>query len=64
MLLVSQAKRFINQNIDYKIGPLCLAPTKAVEILGVMIDDQLTFSHHEASVSLFCHSYPSILPSC
>lgn len=47
-LLVSPAKQSICHHVDINIDTLSLAPTKAFQNLGVMIDDQLTFSKHGA----------------
>src|SRR4029434_6750015 len=53
-LLVFPAKRAIHRNIDIKIESLSLAPSKAARHVGVIINDQLTFTDHIASVSRSC----------
>ena len=53
-LLVFQAKQAIHRNIDINIDSLSLAPFKAARNLGVIINDQLTFTDHIASVSRSC----------
>ncbi|XP_071348004.1 uncharacterized protein [Trachinotus anak] len=53
-LLVLPAKPTIHHDINIKTDSLWLAPTKVVRNLGVMIDDQLTFSNHVASVARSC----------
>ena len=45
-LLVFPAKQAIHRNIDIKIDSLSLAPSKTARNLGVIIDDQLTFTDH------------------
>lgn len=53
-LLVLPAKPTIHHDINIKTDSLWLAPTRVVRNLGVMIDDQLTFSNHVASVARSC----------
>jgi len=50
--LVFPAKQAIYHNIQ--IGSLSLVPSKTTKNLGVIIDDQLTFTDHIASVSRSC----------
>src|SRR4029434_1210159 len=45
-LLVFPAKQAIHCNINIKIDFLSLAPSKTARNLGVIIDDQLTFTDH------------------
>uniref|UniRef100_A0A8C6PTT2 Reverse transcriptase domain-containing protein n=1 Tax=Nothobranchius furzeri TaxID=105023 RepID=A0A8C6PTT2_NOTFU len=45
-LLVIQAKPFIQHNISIQNDFLSLAPSKAVQNLGVVIDEHLTFKDH------------------
>jgi len=51
-LLVFPAKQAIHHNI--KIKSLSLVPSKTARNLGVIIDDQLKFTDHIASVSRSC----------
>ena len=53
-LLVFPAKPTIHHNIHIQTESLSLTPSKAARNLGVMIDDQLTFKDHVASVSRSC----------
>src|SRR4029434_3457918 len=53
-LLVFPANQAIHRNIDVNIDSLSLAPSKAARNLGVIINDQLTFTDHIASVSRSC----------
>lgn len=53
-LLVLPAKQAIHHDISIKIDSLSVAPTKVARNLGVMIDDQLTFADHIASVARSC----------
>ena len=54
-LLVFSAKQAIHRNIDIKIDSLSLVLSKTARNLGVIIDDQLTFTDHIAFVSRSCH---------
>uniref|UniRef100_A0A672ZLQ3 Reverse transcriptase domain-containing protein n=1 Tax=Sphaeramia orbicularis TaxID=375764 RepID=A0A672ZLQ3_9TELE len=53
-LLVFPAKPTIQQDISITIDSIPLAPTSVVRNLGVMIDNQLTFTDHVASVTRSC----------
>src|SRR4029434_4535145 len=53
-LMVFPAKQVIHHNININIDSLSLAPSKTARNLGVIIDDQLTFTAHIASVSRSC----------
>ena len=53
-LLVFPAKPTIHHSICIQTESLSLAPSKVARNLGVMIDDQLTFKHHVASVAWLC----------
>ena len=53
-LLVLPAKQAIHHDISIKIDSLSVPPTKVARNLGVMIDDQLTFADHVASVARSC----------
>ncbi|XP_038562053.1 uncharacterized protein LOC119893791, partial [Micropterus salmoides] len=53
-LLVIPAKQSIHHNITLQIDSSTITPTKVVRNLGVMIDDQLSFSDHVAAVSRSC----------
>ena len=53
-LLVLPAKPTIHHNICINSGSLSLAPSRVARNLGVMIDDQLTFNDHVASVARAC----------
>src|SRR4029434_553406 len=48
------AKQAIHQSISINIDSLSLVPSKTARNLGVIIDDQLTFTDHIASVSRSC----------
>src|SRR4029434_2133087 len=51
---VFPAKQAIHHNISINIDSLSLVPSKTARNLGVIIDDQLTFTAHIASVSRSC----------
>ena len=53
-LMVFPAKQAIHHNISINIDSLSLVPSKTARNLGVIIDDQLTFTDHIASVSRSC----------
>src|SRR4029434_6709384 len=53
-LMVLPAKQAIHHNISINIDSLSLVPSKTARNLGVIIDDQLTFTDHIASVSRSC----------
>src|SRR4029434_3848206 len=53
-LMVFPAKQAIHHNISINIDSLSLVPSKTARNLGVIIDDQLTFTAHIASVSRSC----------
>ena len=53
-LMVFPAKQVIHHNIKINTDSLSLAPSKTARNLGVIIDDQLTFTAHIASVSRSC----------
>ena len=53
-LLVFPAKPNIHHSICIQTESLSLAPSKVARNLGVMIDDQLTFKDHVASVARSC----------
>ena len=53
-LLVMPASPSIQQNISIQLESTQLMPTKSARNLGVMIDDQLTFKVHVASVARSC----------
>src|SRR4029434_9746467 len=53
-LMVFPAKQVIHHNININIDSLSLVPSKTARNLGVIIDDQLTFTAHIASVSRSC----------
>src|SRR4029434_3279683 len=53
-LLVFPAKQAIHRNIDVNIDSLSLSPSTAARNLGVIINDQITFIDHNASVSRLC----------
>src|SRR4029434_4616308 len=53
-LLVFPAKQALHPNIDIKMDSLSPALSKTASNLGVIIDDQLTFTDHIASVSRSC----------
>lgn len=53
-LLVLPAKQTIHHNNSIKTDSLSVAPTKIAGNLGVMIDNQLTFADHVASVAWSC----------
>src|SRR4029434_1154668 len=53
-LMVFPAKQVIHHNIKINTDSLSLAPSKTARNLGVIIDDQLTFTAHIASVSWSC----------
>lgn len=48
--------RSIHHNIDIKMNTVSLPPTRTVQYLGALIDDQLTFSDRVASVSSLHYS--------
>src|SRR4029434_3320409 len=48
-LMVFPAKQVIHHNIKINTDSLSLAPSKTARNLGVIIDDQLTFTAHIAS---------------
>src|SRR4029434_1107412 len=51
-LMVFPAKQVIHHNIDINIDSLSLVPSKIARNLGVIIDDQLTFTAHIASLQV------------
>src|SRR4029434_7209838 len=53
-LMVFPAKQVIHHNTNINIDSLSLVPSKTARNLGVIIDDQLTFTAHIASVSRSC----------
>ena len=53
-LMVFPAKQAIHHNISINIDSLSLVPSKTARNLWVIIDDQLTFTDHIASVSRSC----------
>uniref|UniRef100_A0A8B9HMG4 Reverse transcriptase domain-containing protein n=1 Tax=Astyanax mexicanus TaxID=7994 RepID=A0A8B9HMG4_ASTMX len=53
-LLVIPAKPSFQHNFSISIDSLSLSPTKVARNLGVMVDDQLSFTHHVASVARSC----------
>ncbi|KAG7473975.1 hypothetical protein MATL_G00101630 [Megalops atlanticus] len=53
-LLVIPAKPSMHHSISLKLVSNTLKPSKVARNLGVMIDDQLSFSDHVASVSWLC----------
>src|SRR4029434_4742198 len=53
-LMVFPAKQVIHHNIKINTDSLSLAPSKTARNLGGVIDDQLTFTAHIASVSRSC----------
>uniref|UniRef100_A0A3B1JJG4 Reverse transcriptase domain-containing protein n=1 Tax=Astyanax mexicanus TaxID=7994 RepID=A0A3B1JJG4_ASTMX len=53
-LLVIPAKPAFQHNLSISIDSLSLSPTKVARNLGVMVDDQLSFTHHVASVARSC----------
>src|SRR4029434_3175702 len=53
-LMVFPAKQVIHHNIKINTDSLSLVPSKTARNLGVIIDDQLTFTDHIASVSRSC----------
>ena len=53
-LMVFPAKQVIHHNININIDSLFLVPSKTARNLCVIIDDQLTFTAHIASVSRSC----------
>uniref|UniRef100_A0A8C6PGM9 Reverse transcriptase domain-containing protein n=1 Tax=Nothobranchius furzeri TaxID=105023 RepID=A0A8C6PGM9_NOTFU len=53
-LLVIPAKPSMQHNISIQNDFLSLAPSKAVQNLGVVIDEHLTFKDHVASVARSC----------
>ena len=53
-LMVFPAKQVIHHNIKINTDSLSLAPSKTARNLGIIIDDQLTFTAHIASVSRSC----------
>src|SRR4029434_2486953 len=53
-LMVFPAKQVIPHNININIDSLSLVPSKTARNLWVIIDDQLTFTAHIASVSRSC----------
>ena len=53
-LMVFPAKQAIHHNININTDSLSLAPSKTARNLWVIIDDQLTFTAHNASVSRSC----------
>ena len=53
-LLVIPASPSIQQEINIQLESTQLKPTKSARNLGVMIDDQLTFKAHVASVARSC----------
>src|SRR4029434_4808370 len=53
-LIVFPAKQVIHHNININIDSLSLVPSKTARNLWVIIDDQLTFTAHIASVSRSC----------
>jgi len=53
-LLVFPAKPTIHHSICIQTESLSLVPSKVFRNLGVMIDDQLTFKDHVASVARLC----------
>ncbi|XP_038570659.1 uncharacterized protein LOC119899895, partial [Micropterus salmoides] len=52
--LVIPAKQSIHHNIKLQIDSATITPTKVVRNLGVVIDDQLSFSDHVTTVSQSC----------
>src|SRR4029434_4930114 len=57
-VMVFSAKQVITHNIKINTVSLSLAPSKTARNLGVIIDDQLTFTAHIASVSRSCRFAP------
>ncbi|XP_062378801.1 uncharacterized protein LOC134067515 [Sardina pilchardus] len=53
-LLVFPAKTAIPQQINIQLDSSALTPTRSARNLGVIIDDQLTFSEHVASIAKSC----------
>src|SRR4029434_4694817 len=53
-LMVFPAKQVLHHNINIKIDSLSLVLSKTARNLWVIIDDQLTFTDHIASVSRSC----------
>uniref|UniRef100_A0A3B1K4M6 Reverse transcriptase domain-containing protein n=1 Tax=Astyanax mexicanus TaxID=7994 RepID=A0A3B1K4M6_ASTMX len=53
-LLVIPAKPSFQHNFSISIDSLSLSPTKVARNLGVLVDDQLSFTHHVASVARSC----------
>ena len=53
-LMVFPAKQVIHNNISINIDSLSLVPSKTARNHWVIIDDQLTFTDHIASVSRSC----------
>uniref|UniRef100_A0AAQ6IJR8 Reverse transcriptase domain-containing protein n=1 Tax=Anabas testudineus TaxID=64144 RepID=A0AAQ6IJR8_ANATE len=53
-LLVFPARPSTQHNISINIGSAVISPTKSARNLGVIIDDQLTFTDHIATVARSC----------
>uniref|UniRef100_A0A9J8A2Y7 UBA domain-containing protein n=1 Tax=Cyprinus carpio carpio TaxID=630221 RepID=A0A9J8A2Y7_CYPCA len=53
-LLVVSANPLFHHNFTIKLGTSTITPSKTARNLGVMIDDQLTFSDHIAKTVLSC----------
>ncbi len=53
-LLVIPAKPTIHHDINIKIDSLSVPPTRTARNLGVVLDNQLTFSDHVASIARSC----------
>ena len=51
-LMVFPAKQVIHHNININIDSLSLVPSKTARNLGVIIDDQLTFTAHIACLQV------------